>query len=213
MGKSDIAFVNVAFGANYVEQQQRLKESLDVHYPNSKRLFFTDRLPEGSRKQFDSMYGFKVHAVKQAINEGYKNIIFFDPAMIVLDKLDFYFDMCEKFGVIAIQDDNKLLSSDAALKYFGYSREDIKDFHLVGGSMYVFNMDYSQKVFETWYNAEIDGIFGSQSQEASGQLQGHRQDESCMSFSLYKNGFTPTPYTGSRYNWDQNPVVIKNHFK
>lgn len=210
-----IAFCSVAFGdPRYIEQQNRLIESINKCYPSGvDQCHWTNALPSQAKPFLTSLYGFKVHAVKHLIDQGYKKIVFFDPAMIVLENIDFYFDLCKEHGVVAIMDDTKLPASNSALKHFGYTMEDIKGFHLVGGSMYVFNFPYSQPVFDLWYNAEINGIFGSQEEEATGKLQGHRADESCMALSLYKSGFKPLPYTGSRYNWDQNPVVIKKHFK
>lgn len=208
-----ICFVSVAFGHEYVKQQERLIESINKFHPESHGFHWTDKLPDGSKPFLDSLYGFKVHAVRHAILNGYDKIMWLDPAMILVDKVDFYFDLCRDYGVVAIQDDSKLVSSDMALGFFGYGRSDLADMRLVGGSLYAFHFPYSSKVFELWERAERKGIFGSQWQEASGKLQGHRADESCMALSLYKNGFKPLPYTGSRYNWDQNPAVIKKHFK
>lgn len=206
-------FVSVAFGPQYVEQQKRLIESIDKIYPNAEGLHWSDTLPLGSKPFLDSLYGFKVHAVQKALDLGHDKIMWLDPAMILLDKIDFYFDLCKDYGVVAIQDDGKLVSSDRALEFFGYGRSDLDGMHLVGGSMYAFHFPYSKPVFDLWQKAERKGIFGSQWEEARGELQGHRADETCMALSLYKNGFKPLSYTGSRYNWDQNPALIKKHFK
>ena len=208
-----IFFVSVAFGEQYIKQQERLLESIEKFHPDSEGFHWTGILPPGSKPFLDSLWGFKVHAVKYALDKGYKKIMFLDPAMILLDRIDFYFDLCNDYGVVAIQDDSKLVSSDMALDFFGYGRSDLAGMHLVGGSMYAFHFPYSTKVFELWYEAEKRGLFGSQLDEAKGKLQGHRADETCMAFSLYKNGFKPLPYTGSRYNWDQNPAIEKKHFK
>jgi hypothetical protein len=209
-----IFFVSVAFEDNrYIEQQKRLIESIDKYHPDSEGFHWTNLLPPNSKPFLDSLYGFKVHAVQYALDQGYDKIMWLDPACILQDRIDFYFDLCKDYGVVAIQDDSKLVASDNALKFFGYGRSDLAGMHLVGGSMYAFHFPYSLPVFELWKRAERKGIFGSQNEEASGKLQGHRADESCMAFSLYKNGFKPLPYTGSRYNWDQNPAIIKKHFK
>lgn len=211
---NDIAFVSVAFGdKRYIKQQMRLIESIDKFHPDSVGFHWTDALPPGSKKFLNSLYGFKVHAVLHALNQGYQKIIWIDPACYLLDRIDFYFEWCKQYGVLAIQDDNKLPASDSALSFFKYKRNEIQDFHLVGGSMYVFNFPYSESVFKLWHRAELLGIFGSQFEEASDKLQGHRADESCMALSLYKNGSRPLPYTGSRYNWDANAAIKKEHFK
>src|SRR5688572_9490313 len=136
-----IAFCSVAFGdPRYIEQQNRLIQSIWKYYPTgAEQIHWTHNLPVTSKPFLQSLYGFKVHAVKHLLDLGYKKIVFFDPAMIVVDKIDFYFDLCEEHGVVAVMDDTKLPASNSALKHFGYTREDIRGFHLVGGSMYVFN--------------------------------------------------------------------------
>lgn len=208
-----ICFISVAFGdERYIAQQKRLIDSINATHPEAKQIHWTNELPDGSTAFLNSLYGFKVHAVLHAFNEGYERILFLDPACIVLQRLDFLFDLCDACGVVAIKDDNHLPCSDTALAHFGYRREDIADFHLVGGSMYAFKFPGSYSVFRMWYDAERRGIFGSQYEAASEKLQGHRYDETCMALSLYKHGFKPVgPDVGS-YNFE-GAAIIKQHFK
>lgn len=208
-----IAFVSVAFGdERYIQQQIRLIDSINKFYPDCAGFHWTNNMPDGSQPFLNSLYGFKVHAVLHAINEGYQKIIFLDPACYLNGPVDFYFPMCQKHGVIAIKDDNKLMASNTSLEYFGYTREQIKDIHLVGGSFYAFDMNYSSKVFDMWYRSERSGVFGSQYEAASEKLQGHRYDETCMALSLHKNGFEPVAADVGSYNFD-GAIIQKKHFK
>lgn len=208
-----ICFVSAAFNdSRYIAQQSRLIESINTFHPEAKQFHWTNELPPGSAPFLESLYGFKVHAVIHAMSENYERILFLDPACILLDRIDFLFDLCRKHGVVAVKDDNKLPASNAALDYFGYRREDIADFHLVGGSVYAFDMYYSKSVFMTWYNAERSCIFGSQFEAASEKLQGHRYDETCMALSLYKNGFEPVGHDMARY-MTENCAIDKKHFR
>lgn len=208
-----ICFVSVAFGdIRYPQQQVRLIESIDKFHPDSIGFHWTNNLPPGSTKFLDSLYGFKVHAVLHAINEGYERIVFLDPACYLVDRIDFLFDLCKTCGVVAIKDDNKLEASDTALAHFGYTRAGIKDLHLVGGSMYAFSMPYSYKTFMMWYMAERKGVFGSQYEAASEKLQGHRYDETCMALSLDRNGFGPVGPDVGRYCYEGG-AIMKQHFK
>jgi len=208
-----IAFVSCAFGdKRYLEQQTRLIESIDKFHPESIGYHWTDELPPGSPKFYDSLYGFKVHAVIHAFNEGHERVLFLDPACILLDRVDFLFELCRRNGVVAIKDDNKLPASNTALEHFKYRRQDIADFHLVGGSLYAFDYYYSKHVFKSWYEAERFGAFGSQVEAASEKLQGHRYDETCMALSLYRHGFEPVGPDVGRYMGD-NCAVTKKHFK
>lgn len=209
-----IAIVSAAFGdQRYVDQQYRLKESIELTMPDAAQFHWTNELPPGSPEFLNSLYGFKPHAVLYAMNEGYERILFLDPACILLDRVDFLFDLCKRHGVVAVKDDNKLPASDAALAHFRYRRKDIADFHLVGGSVYAFDMYYSKPVFMEWYKAERNGIFGSQYEAASEKLQGHRYDETCMALSLYRHGFEPVGPDVARYMCGENKAIDKRHFK
>lgn len=211
--EKEIAFVSCAFGdQRYKDQQARLIESIDRTNPGSVGFHWTDELPPGAQPFLNSLYGFKVHAVLHAYNEGYRKIIFLDPACIVQGDVQFYFTLCQKHGVVAIKDDNKLMVSNTALEHFRMSRPDAEQLHLVGGSLYVFHFPYSEDVFRTWYFAERSGIFGSQYEAASERLQGHRYDEACMALALHKHGFGPVATDVGSYNFE-GATVTKSHFK
>lgn len=216
---NDVAWVSVAFGdKRYLEQQERLKHSIGMIYPDAKLFFWTNEMPPGSRSFSDSLYGFKPHAVKYALDQGYQKVMFFDPACILMKPIDFYQSKVKEYGVCCAQDDNKLspFCGERGLKYYGYSREDIKDFHLVGGSFYYFDfsLNLSRLIFDDWLSAEKLGLFGSQSEQASGQLQGHRNDEAMMALALYYFGSKPMS-DDVRYNCENKEVEIigKFHFK
>lgn len=211
-----IAFVSLAFGDHrYLDQLKRLVQSIDIVYPEANKFMFDNVFPPGSRPFGQSLYGFKPHLVQYAINNGFTRIAFFDPACILRDKLDYYQALSETLGVIAVRDDNKLdrFVYDKALNHFKVSRNDIKEWHLVGGSFYYFDFENAlcRLIFDDWIQAERLGLFGSQQEQASGQLHGHRNDEAIMSLALYTNGSKPLS-EDTRYRCD-NCIVDKIHFK
>lgn len=214
-------FVCQAFGSlnygddRYLEQQKRLKESILSIYPQANLLFYTNALPEGARPFHISLYGLKVYAIEQAWRNGFTKVIWLDPAMILSDKIDDLFN----FRMVAIKDDNKLLGliSEKAREYFSIEKEEmiLNDWRLVGGSMYYFDFEFelTQKIFHTWKKAELRGMFGSQIEAATEQINGHRNDESCMAAVIYLNGHEPTDAYRVRYCIEQNPIFSKKHFK
>jgi len=214
---SELAFCSYCFGdKRYKAQQDRLLESIRVFYPNNPCYFTSEQpAPPGARPMEESLYGFKPHLVKHVLDQGHKKIVFFDTPIILMGLLDEYAEVVKEYGVIAVQDENKLkgLCADKALKYFNLKRSWLDDKHLVGGSFYYFDFDLPlcNEIFNKWYNAEKDDMFGSAQEEASERLQGHRLDETIMSISLYTSG--SRPYSDHRYNSDNNPVMIKRHFK
>ena len=208
-------FVSVAFTPRYVEQQERLKKSILDIYPDANFLFWTDELPPGSKPFLDSLYGFKVHAIKEAVEMGYEKILWLDPAMILMREIDVLFN----HQMVAIRDENKLSTfiSDAYIEYSGIERHQLKwlEVHLVGGSLYYFDMTYqsTRSLFKGWYQDEEQGWFGSQQQEASEQLQGHRADESCMAMTMEQNEIYPLRPDQVGYCVEADPVFTKKHFK
>jgi len=211
----DLVFVCVAFGDRYVEQQVRLRLSIYEIYPEANIIFWTNTLPKGSRSFYDSLYGFKPWAIQEAIDRGFRKVIFLDPAMILVDKIDYLF----QFDMMAVMDDNLLynLISDKCRITYLLTNEQIKDrkWHLVGGSIYYFDFtkEVTQKIFETWKSMEEKGLFGSQEEEATERLQGHRADETCMAISMYLHGVEPTPMEQARYCIENNAMFRKSHFK
>lgn len=210
----DLVFVSVAFGQRYLDQQTRLKQSILDIYPEANIMFWYDELPPGSKSMNDSLYGFKVHAIYEA-QKKFSKVLWLDPAMILVKEVD----ILDGFNFAVVKDDNLVhkFTSNKSLEYFGLTRGETIDnnIHLVGGSLYYFdfNSEDVKLLFSTWYNAEANGIFGSQQQEASQQLQGHRSDETCMALSMYKTGFSPLGAYEIGYCIESNPTFIKKHFK
>lgn len=211
---NEICIICVAFGERYVEQQIRLKQSIASVCPGTPTMFWTDTLPKGSKPFKESLYGFKPHAVKTALDSGYKKIVFLDPACIVLKPLDYYFTL--GLPVIAARDDNKLKNhiGDKAVKYYGAGLVP-NAWHLVGGSLYVFDFNHPDcvKIWRSWIVAEEEGIFGSQQEQASGKINKHRNDESCMAMSLYTRGYEPVGCDVARYCSGPDSIIDKKHFK
>jgi hypothetical protein len=188
------------------------KSIQDIH-PDADHFAWTDCVPPYSRSHKESLYGFKIQAVKYARVKGYRKIIWLDTACILQQPVDYWFSL--DLPVLAAKDDNALSKciGDKALSYYG--NPDITGMHLVGGSVYVFNFDHPdcQKIFDNWAKAEADGIFGSQQEQASGKINKHRHDESCMSMALYQNGYEPVGCDVMKYNQGEDSIVIKKHFK
>ncbi|HUM52982.1 MAG TPA: hypothetical protein PK431_14255 [Chitinophagales bacterium] len=209
MTDKDFCICSIAFGdARYFAQLERLKESIKHFHPDTDFFYWTNGMPPNAKSHSESGYGFKVHCINYCREQGYKKIIFFDPAVFLVDKLFDYFKLTEQYGIVAAKDDNLLCNycADEIYNYYGVTREQSREakHHLVGGSIYAadFNTELCNSIFSKWEGAEKNGIFNYP-----------RNDESCMSLSLYNSGSTPTPYDECRYNDVSNAMVKKIHFK
>lgn len=209
-----ICICTIAFGdPRYKAEYDRLCASLAATNPDLPILSWIDSFPPGSPTFDQSMFGFKVHAVKEAVRRGYKKVIWLDPACVVKGDLSYYFSL--NIPLIAVKDDNALIKTiaDKAMRYYG--NPDITDWHLVGGSLYAFDFNNPdcQRIFDHWAKAEADGIFGTVRQAASEKINKHRNDESCMSVALYAHGYEPVGHDVARYCNGDNSIILKQHWK
>lgn len=211
---TDFIILSVAFSNRYVDQQTRLHKSILNFYSPDHHIAWTDKLPPGSKSHKESLYGFKVHAVNYALDKGHKKIIWLDPACILQHPIDHWFSEYMP-PIIAVKDDNMLdkMIGMKAMEYYG--NPDITGWHLVGGSLYVFdfNKPVTHEIFNQWFKSEADGIFGSQVEQSSEKINGHRNDESCMAVAMYGHGIEPVGHDMARYNQNEDSIIIKKHFK
>jgi hypothetical protein len=218
----DFCFVSLAFGdQRYIDQQKNLRESILKVYPDANILFWTNEFPPYSKSHFESLYGFKVHAITEAIKRGFKKILWLDPAMVLVDKID---DLLT-YDIVAVKDEHKVhnpihgspLISNRMIKEYNIDVQTLYDidWRLVGGSLifFDFNSWIAQSIFTTWFTMESKGLFGSQQEAASEQINGHRNDETCLSVAMYLHGFAPLPGPQVRYCIENNPMFVKKHFK
>jgi hypothetical protein len=233
--ESDIAFCSVGFGQRYVPMLDRLSESLTKIHPTSKKYIYRDALPPNSRQHEDSMYGFKVHAIQAAIDDGYKKVIWLDAACYLVNDIRNIFQYCEKYGALAVQDASLLSrhALDESLSHFGLTRSEACSLNLyfAGGSFYAFDFDnpWSRDIFDSWKEAEAMGLFGKandgnpiqNSNYTHGpscfgcQFQTHRHDEVCFALSLYKHGSTwcLSHECGYCCEDESKRIIVKGHFK
>lgn len=212
----DLVFCSYAFGNEYIQQQSRLRGSIRKFYPKANIHFYTNELPPGATPFFDSLYGFKPHLAVEARRQGFKRVILLDPAMILVNPIGYAYD---RFSVVACKDTSVLwnVTSYLAADYFNITREEIKEkgWHLVGGSFYYFDLTQpiANAILDKWTEAEQDGMFGSQQQAASEQLQGHRYDETIMALCMYFAGIEPQDPDKIGYCISENSIWQKLHFK
>lgn len=213
----DVCFVSCVFGdQRYLDQQDRLVESIDKVYPQVDQvvgLSWKNTLPEGAKLHSESLYGFKVYAIKYALKQGYTKIIWLDSACILQKPIDLWLKLAKKYGVVAIKDDNKLHRFIAS-RVTNDLTIDI-DWHLVGGSLYVFDFETKlcQQIFNDWEITEKLGLFGNQHEQSIGLWNKHRHDESLMAVSIYGNGSEPVTAAQAKYNQGPDSIVTKQHFK
>lgn len=216
--EDNFCFCNVSFGERYVLTQKRLKESILKHHPKANLFFWTDSLPPNSLSHDESHYGFKVHAIEFARQQGYTKVIWIDTCAILNKPITELFPIIEENGVLAIQDDVLLhrYSSDHFKKLV---KDEIKkEWHLVAGSIYIFDFKkiQAENIYSLWRHFESLGYFGGASspkEENDGiDKCGHRMDETVLAYCMYSNNIIPQTCDKGKYNQNETSVVLKQHF-
>ena len=210
----DFCFVNVSFREPYVSTQNRLRESILAIYPDATLFFWTDELPPNSKPFQESLYGFKVHAIEYARQQGFKKVIWIDTCCVLKNFIEPLFDAIEHYGVYAIKDDMCEVHRYCSNEIFEWFRVPA-DLFLVGGSLYIFDFDIelSSLIFRHWKEMEQCGYFGTQemiTNEKNDGIRrcGHRMDETCLSIAMDTNGTRPL----LRDMWMYDKVIEKKHF-
>ncbi len=203
----DLVFTTFSFGPLHVHQQNQMRDSIKKIYPDANMMFWatenrdsvhpTASVPPGYTNHHTSTYGFKVHCVRNCIDAGYKRVIFMDAAVSLQGELDDILEIAAEHGILATTGgaDLEYVTSDVCLQYVGLTREKVTGWKMAGGSIYVFDFNHpvTMKAFEYWEDLEHNGMFGSEEDHSRGRLQGHRQDETCMSLAMYEYAI---PFTG-----------------
>lgn len=189
---SDSVILNVGVGNWYPRGTERLVRSLNYHGWEHDIMTF-NRWPNLYFEQ-SSPYHLKASGFIEAINAGYKKIIWMDcsawalktplPILNVLNEQGYYF---QKSGYNCAQTCN-----DFSLKYFGIDRDTAEGYADTSTGVFGVNLDNPQakEFIERWLQSCRDGVFlGSRlhdNQSTDPRFLFHRQDQSAASLIINK---------------------------
>jgi len=212
--KTKRAIINVATGDFYQKQQERLVKSVQKFTTMESAewvdLWHWTNFPPGSKSQEQSPYGFKIHALKFAYQQGNTSLLWLDsPAQCIKDPSPI-FDHMETYGYYAMSHHDPLENwvGDTALKRFGMTREQLKGFHLPSGSCYGFDLSQSwvRRLFDQFCQLEEEGLFKS---EVIGPDKWHRHDEAILALLLMQFNL-PVFFNDPLFQSDSPECVIRS---
>jgi hypothetical protein len=188
----------VGIGWKYPEYAQRLKKSCENY--GIDHFIWINEYPPGARPHQESPYGFKIHALKYAIEQGYTNIIWCDsPAHIIRDPQPL-FDTIKERGYYFVRDIYPLdvFVDNASLQRFGRDREWAKKVYLGCGTLFGLNIkhDIGKKCFDFYLNWEIKNWYDSK-----------RHDEPLMTYLVDEFDLIYSE-TGEFFQTKDQPVII-----
>jgi hypothetical protein len=196
-------FINVAVNEPYVSYQKRLIKSVSEIMPDVPLLTWTDELPKGSKPHSESMYGFKMYAFQEAFDAGYDSVIWLDTPTVLHKNIYHVFELLEKneYKEFAIATEAELYqyAHDSTLDYFGFTRQQIKDFGYKLNYGFIFGFVRGSKTYEQMFECERKGLFLSAEQDYQdhlynsgqafkGEYVEHRHEESIISMLIQTQG-------------------------
>lgn len=181
--------VSLGIGGIYPKLLERLRESC-VKFGAVHRLW--NSYPPDARPHSESPYGFKLYAIRQALQEGFKTIVWADSAAYIVKNPNPFFQMVKDKGILFLGHGDKLhrYVNDRSLDLFGFKRDDMKSHWLVSGT--VFGFDFTHKIandfFEELIFYEKNNWFRVDGQKPKGDFLTHRHDEAIIGLMLVKYG-------------------------
>ena len=194
--------------------QSRLAAACERHCPDA-TLMFTDGLPDGCAPHDQHQYAFKLAAMKTAIGTGARFILWIDCTFIPLAPIEPLWAAIERDGWYAPQQGNSALgtwTTDAALGEYGIDRDAAMNIQLAYSGLVGLDMHSAtgNAIWKGWndlahtFNGPHRNEPGSPirpwgnkfSGHASNdpRVEGHRHDESALSFVLHSLGLMPRTF-------------------
>ena len=204
--------VSAGVGAQHYRKLLRSTENhCAVHCPDTWRLFY-DVLPEGCEPHVQRPYKFKITALQKPIEAGYRYVVWMDATFQPIASIEpLWAHIKERGWYCARQGDANLgaWTSSAALSVMGINRDKAMKIPLVFSGLLGLDMWSApgRHIWGLWKEAEEQGIFFGPHVNAPGsspisehglkwrghcaydpRCEGHRHDESALSFILWKLG-------------------------
>jgi len=213
-GPNDRVIVSAGIGEPYRESFASTRRHCDYWCSNVWRLYYPD-YPDGCPPQSEKQYAFKIFAIEEAIKAGFRYILWMDSAFQPIAPIDKLWEtIAEKGWYVPPQYAYKLAEfcSDAALEIFGIDRQTAQGISLVFSGIVGLDMDnltavqlwtgwkdlYERGAFNGCHRAVMgaeSGIWGGAKLQghvsSDPTVQGHRHDESALSFLLYAMDLKP----------------------
>lgn len=205
--------VNVSTG-RYVGGARRLQSAVTQFSPDTAVLSWLDEMPPGSPSHRDIPYGFKAHAMNQAVKAGADAVLWADASILPIRMLDGLWTQIERDGYWICRNGwmNSEWTCDAAYTDLGVTREENARIpHVVATSFGVsMKHETGKRIFDEylrlaqtrafcgpWMNSKHADyasmlINGRCAPCGPANVRGHRHDQTALSLIAWRNACTLT---------------------
>ncbi len=209
----DRCIVSCGTEPHYFEQLHATKEYCTKYAPEAWQLFYYG-YPDGCPPQSQHQYAFKIKALERAFDAGFASVLWLDTAFQPIASLAPLWKEVDEHGWYIQGQGDALLGnwcSDIALHTFGITRDVAMGIQLCYSGMVALKLNHTigEEIFKRWVKSYYAGTFDGPhlndplsptrpwGQKLAGhcstdpRCQGHRHDESALSFILWEMGLTP----------------------
>jgi hypothetical protein len=156
--------------------------------------------PEGSTNNHAEIpYAFKVDIIKEAIDKGYKQIIWADSTVLMAKNVNRLLAYAAEHGVAAFDNLGHPLYkwiSDYALQKLNIPESVLPVIPQIMACVIIFDIENvrGKRIFDRWYAASRDGVsFQNYGSDRPGFIS-HRHDQAVLSGLLYQHNIPILPY-------------------
>lgn len=208
--------VSAGIGRYYRERLRSTVNHCAVHCPETWRLFY-DCLPDGCPPHYESQYAFKIYALKRAIDAGFRYVLWMDTSFQPIASIEPLWAAVSHHGWFIPKQGSAMLgswTSEAALTLYNIdhevTREQLMNVPLCYSGIVALDMQrVGRQIWDQWYRLYRFGAFNGPHYQgenecpiwsghkstafcsADPRCEGHRHDESALSFVLHTMGITP----------------------
>lgn len=212
---SRTCFLNCGIGLWYSKGSERLRASLLRHGFPGDILIWND-WPEIPFSRA-SIYNCKAAAMQQAMDAGYKTLIWGDSSIYATQPVQPFVEEINAKGYWLGQSGHNAAQtcSDACLNYFGVNRNNAEKIHDCATGLFGLNIENpaSRKFAELFIQAARDGVFcgsrkhGGQSRDR--RFLFHRNDQSAATMIAAKLGMPLCQWQDRvAFAWDKYPAMF-----
>lgn len=170
-----------------------------------------------SWQQDDNPYQFKPFAILEALEAGYKKILWCDSTIRMVKNPRPLFEIASKQGIVAFNNEGFPLKnwlSDHAQHSIGISNKELEGMPQIMACciLFDFNVPITNVIFDKWIGGSLDGSFQKTHSNRPG-YRASRHDQSYLSGLLNKHGIPFLPYGTLVYPpHDKEPFEYGNNF-
>lgn len=233
MERSHRCVISLGVGkAIYRDSLLRLEESLRRVRFDGDYLYWDEQLPKGSPEHFDVPFGFKSYCFYEALNLGYREVLWIDSACVAIRSLHPVFQLIKENGYVMFNNNYDQMmgqwSSDAALAAHGLTRDEAMA--IPEHPCSVIGLDLSsplgRQFLEGWHQVMGDGITVRGTKDAitswedyqaiawnrdgcissDPRVRGHRHDQLAAGLVASRLGMTPYCDALRDVHYKENPI-------